>query len=242
MDEDASPIRRLRFLASNSDGNGKRIAVQTLRKLIPMYVRGSLLRPQLRAAGGTPLVGTGVRVRNPQHIEVGAGVVLEDYCEVQGRSSLGVRLGHGVTLASFAMIRPSGYYGRAAGEGLWIGDRSNVGAYCYIGCSGFITIGSDVMLAPGVRLFAENHVFLDTAATIKSQGVVRGPIVIEDDCWLASGSTVLAGVTVGRGSVVAAGAVVTRDVPALSVVAGVPARVVASRRSGSEDDQDASEV
>ena len=54
-------------------------------------------------------------------------------------------------------------------------------------------------------------------------------IVIEDDVWVAARVNITAGVTIGKGSVLAAGAVVTRDVPPYSVVAGVPARVIARR-------------
>ncbi|NLG26918.1 MAG: acyltransferase, partial [Chloroflexi bacterium] len=75
---------------------------------------------------------------------------------------------------------------------------------------------------------------------MRDQGVAREPIVIEDDCWIASGAIVLAGVTIGRGSVVAAGSVVTHDVPPYSVVAGMPARVLRSRRDTNAGSSDAS--
>ncbi|MEW1810249.1 DapH/DapD/GlmU-related protein [Pseudarthrobacter phenanthrenivorans] len=65
--------------------------------------------------------------------------------------------------------------------------------------------------------------------TIKEQGVAWNPIVIEDDCWIASGATILAGVTIGKGSVVAAGAVVTKSFGPNSVVAGVPAKMIGGR-------------
>ena len=52
------------------------------------------------------------------------------------------------------------------------------------------------------------------------------PIVIEDDVWIGTAATIMQGVTIGAGSVVAAGAVVTRDVPAQTLVAGVPAQVI----------------
>ena len=58
--------------------------------------------------------------------------------------------------------------------------------------------------------------------------IVAAPIVLERNVWIGAGATVLHGVTVGADAVVAAGAVVTRDVPAATLVAGVPARVVRS--------------
>lgn len=55
-------------------------------------------------------------------------------------------------------------------------------------------------------------------------------IVISDDVWIATRSTILKGVTIGKGSVVATGSIVTRDVPDYSVVAGIPAKVIKKLR------------
>lgn len=55
-------------------------------------------------------------------------------------------------------------------------------------------------------------------------------MVIEDDVWMGARCMVMPGVTIGRGSIIAAGAVVTKDIPPYSVAAGVPAKVVRSRR------------
>ena len=52
------------------------------------------------------------------------------------------------------------------------------------------------------------------------------PVLIGENAWLGANSTILPGVTVGRNAVVAAGAVVTKDVPANTVVAGVPAKII----------------
>lgn len=208
-----------------------------IRDSLGKVLRGYRRRMGLARARGVTFIGAHVTLRNKRYISVGRSFIVEDFAEIQGLSRRGVRFGDRVSVGRFAMIRPSSYYGGEPGEGLEVGDNSNIGAYCYIGCSGFIRIGSNVMMSPRVSLYAENHNHADTARPMKAQGVTREPIIIEDDCWIASHSIVLAGVTIGRGSIVAAGSVVTKDVPPYSVVAGTPARVIRSRLSGAAPDQ-----
>lgn len=58
----------------------------------------------------------------------------------------------------------------------------------------------------------------------------KGAIIVEEDAWLGVGVKVMSGVTIGRGAVVGAGSVVTRDIPAYAIAAGVPARVIRYRK------------
>jgi len=160
---------------------------------------------------------------------VGRDFIVEDFAEIQGLSTDGLIFGDSVSIGSGTLIRPSVYYSRVIGRGLTVGDRSSIGPYGYIGCSGGITIGNDVMLGPGVRLFSENHETADTDEKIRDQGVRWEPIVIEDAAWIASGVTVTAGGRIGAGAVVAAGAVVTHNVESGTVVGGVPARKLRDR-------------
>lgn len=89
-----------------------------------------------------------------------------------------------------------------------------------------MTIGDRVYTSPLVQIIAVNHVFDDPMRPFTEQGITAEGIVIEDDVWIGSGAILTDGVRVGRGAVIAAGAVVTRDVPAHTVVGGVPARVL----------------
>lgn len=94
---------------------------------------------------------------------------------------------------------------------------------------GNIIIGDDCLVGPRAIFRTANHQFFDRKKKINSQGHSIGDIHIGDDVWIGANAIILPGVRIGSGSVVAAGAVVTRDVPAFSVVAGVPARVIKQR-------------
>jgi len=203
--------------------------VSMVFQMMAWTARGTLVRLRLGHATGLIMVGHGVRIRYPRYLKVGRNFVVEDYAEIMALSQHGISCGDHVTIGAYATIKPSSYYGCNPGQGLRIGDRSNIGRYSYIGCSGLITIGCDVMISPRVSMYAEDHNYQDANVPMREQGVIRAPIVIEDDCWIASGAVILASVTIGRGSIVAAGSVVTRDVPPYSIVAGVPARVIRNR-------------
>lgn len=181
-------------------------------------LRGSLMKFFLKEVHGFLLVGKNVSITHGRHIYCGKNVKFEDYAEIHGLCSDGLKFGDYVTISRGVMIRPSSYYGGDYGIGLTIGDHSSIGPYGYVGCSGRIQIGKNVMFGPKCNLFAENHVFSDTKTSIKSQGVQQKGIIIEDDCWIGSSVTILDGVTVGKGSVIGAGTLVTKDVAAGSIV------------------------
>ena len=195
------------------------------------FLRGLCYRLFVQSAKGILLIGKNVRVSYPAHLQLGKDTIIEDGAEINCLSSQGIKVGDRVTIGKYALIRPSNLYGGPIGEGLVIGDYSNIGPYSYIGCSGKITIGKHVMMGPRVSIYAENHVFDNPDILMKDQGVEKKEVIIEDDCWIASNSIILAGVTIGKGSLIAAGSVVTENVAPYSVVAGVPAKWIKSRKA-----------
>lgn len=182
------------------------------------FLRGLRVRLFVKKANGLFLVGKHVQITHGKKIVCGKNVKFEDFSEIHGLCSDGLTFGDYVTISRGVMIRPSSYYGKDLGAGLVMGNHSSIGPYGYIGCSGKIVIGDNVMFGPRCSLFAENHVFSDTESTIKSQGVAQKGIIIEDDCWIGSGVTILDGVVIGRGSVIGAGTLVTKSIPAGSIV------------------------
>lgn len=182
------------------------------------FLRGLVHRIFLKEVHGVFLVGKSVQISHGRHIQCGKNVKFEDYTEIHGLCSEGLKFGDNVTISRGVMIRPSSYYGGDLGHGLTMGDYSSIGPHSYIGCSGKITIGKNVMFGPKCSLFAENHVFTNTETSIKGQGVKQKGITIEDNCWIGSNVTILDGVTIGKGSVIGAATLVTKNVSAGSVV------------------------
>ena len=105
-----------------------------------------------------------------------------------------------------------------------IGDNTRIGIHCTV--IGPVTIGSHVNLAQGITVTALNHNFSDPSRRIDEQGVSTKAVVIGDDVWIGANAVILPGVTIGSHVVVAAGAVVTKDVPANTLVGGVPAKII----------------
>lgn len=159
----------------------------------------------------------------------GKNVKVEDYAEIHVLSQNGLHFGDYVTISRGVMIRPSSYYGGDLGAGLIIGDHSFIKPYGYVGCSGKVTIGKNVMFGPKCSIFAENHVFSDTDSGIKSQGVSQKDVIVEDDCWIGSNVTILDGITIGKGSVIGAGVLISKNVPAGSIVIDKRDKVIRNR-------------
>ena len=180
--------------------------------------RGLRNRLFLKESHGLLLCGKKVQISHGNNIKCGRNGKFEDYSEIHGLCSDGLRCGDDVTIGRGVMIRPSSYYGGDLGNGFIIGENSSIGPYGYVGCSGKIIIGKNVMIGPRCSLFAENHYFKNTTVSIKSQGVNQKGITIEDDCWIGSNVVILDGVTIGKGCVIGAGTLITKNVPAGSIV------------------------
>ncbi|MEI6087976.1 MAG: acyltransferase [Bacteroidota bacterium] len=126
-------------------------------------------------------------------------------------------LGKGSTIEVFCTIN------NGVGDVI-IGDNTLIGKGNTI--IGPITIGNNVIFAQNIVASALNHEYRDPNSPISQQPIITGPIIIEDDCWIAANAVITAGVRIGKHSVIAAGAVVTKDIPPYTVAAGNPAKVL----------------
>ena len=111
-----------------------------------------------------------------------------------------------------------------------LGDHVTINPGCILAGAGGLSIGSDVMIGAGTKIVTTSHGTTRTDVVMRLQGMTRTPIVIEDDVWFGFDVKVLPGAIIRRGCVIGAGSVVTGEVPEFSIAAGIPARVIGSRK------------
>ncbi|MCC6765216.1 MAG: N-acetyltransferase [Deltaproteobacteria bacterium] len=154
-----------------------------------------------------------VRVGDGVRIEPGAGFLHAETFEVAD----------GVFIGAQAYLQ-----GRSGGT-CRIGTRVWIGPQAYLDARDLV-IEDDVGIGPGVRILGSAHTGLPPDPPAIDADVAAEPVRIERGADVGVNAVVLPGVTIGRESVVGAAAVVTRDVPPLAIVAGVPARILRYRR------------
>ncbi len=108
------------------------------------------------------------------------------------------------------------------GKNIKLGKNVFINSGCKFQDQGGITIGDDVLIGHNVVLATLNH--CEDPET--RSHLIPSPIVIEDKVWIGSSAVILPGVTIGYGAIIAAGAVVTKNVDKMTVVGGVPAKVI----------------
>lgn len=118
---------------------------------------------------------------------------------------------------------------------LILGDNVDIGWMSTIAVAGKVVIGNNVRIAGRAFIAGYPGHPLDAAARAAGMPDLdeqTGDITIEDDVWIATGVTILPGVSIGRRSIIAAGSIVSRDIPADVIAGGCPARVIRSLPAG----------
>ncbi len=202
--------------------------------LAGIALRALLYRLILRM-DGQAAIERNVRLRFASNIRLGHGSYLDENVYIHACPA-GVEIGPNTLVMHGAVLH---VYNFRDLPHAWIriGRDSLVGEYSVIRGQGGVTIGDRVYTSPMTQIIAVNHIFDDPTQPFVDQGITAEGIVIENDVWLGSAAVVTDGVRIGQGAVVAAGAVVTKDVPAHSVVAGVPARVIKEVGEGTKSER-----
>ena len=218
------------YLSRQASSTWRYIAEQTLYLLfswvptvVGMGLRGIFYRLILDMDGWAAIENR-VRLRMADNIHLHNGVYLDQNTYLHA-CPRGIEIGED-TIVMYGAVLHVYNFRDMPDSGIKIGRDSLVGEYTVIRGQGGVEIGDRVYTSPFTQIIAVNHVFDDPEQPFIEQGITAEGIRIEDDVWIGSGAIITDGVKVGKGAVVAAGAVVTGDVAAHTIVAGVPAKPI----------------
>ncbi len=112
-----------------------------------------------------------------------------------------------------------------------LGAKTVIGQECTISAFQHVSIGRECIIADRVMLIDFDHGVTEVERPIREQGIYKRDVRVGHNVWIGYGACILRGATVGDNSVIGTSTVVTKTVPANSVVAGVPARVIRRREA-----------
>lgn len=116
-------------------------------------------------------------------------------------------------------------------QNIFVGKGSYInGGFIYAGEHSRIVIGEKCLISYNVHIRTESH----NCIPIKEQGEFEKDIIIGDNVWLGFGVQILPGITIGDGAIIGAGSVVTKNIPAYQIWAGVPAKFIKDRKQNCE--------
>ena len=164
--------------------------------------------------------GASVAYWRRRGVAIGSGATISAFAHLSsdGRLSLGDRC----TVGRYATLAPDG-------GSIVIGDDVSIRAFCVVSGYGGVEIGRDTRVGVGVSILSSSHVFDDPHRPIRTQGLTSKGVHIGNDVMIGTKATVLDGVRIGDGAFIGAGALVRTDVEPLSIVGGIPARVIGRR-------------
>jgi acetyltransferase-like isoleucine patch superfamily enzyme len=192
-------------------------------------LRGISLKIFFKKSKGLLFIGSRVKIKFKNKISHGRSFQIGDNVEINALSKFGVQIGNNVSILKNTIIECTGVI-RDLGEGLKIGDNVGISQNCFIQVRGKVEIGNNVIFGPNSSIFSENHIFSNPDIPVNIQGESRKGVKIGDGVWIGAKSVILDGVSIGKNSIIAAGSVVNKNVPAFSIVGGVPAKIIKKRK------------
>lgn len=203
------------------DDHEARLRVQHKRRMSMMPWLYFAAPPAIRAWARPWQAEVHARLAAVEAVSLHPGCFVAEDADVFAEPRRGVEVADGASIAAHAFVHGPVKLGR------------DVSVNPYVTLDGGkrgIVIGDGTRIAAHAALYAFDH-GLDPAQPIRTQPVASRGILIGYDVWIGARAVITDGVTIGDGAVIGAGAVVTHDVPALTIVGGVPARKIGDRRT-----------
>ena len=181
---------------------------------------------KFKRMGENVKIGKGVKIVNPEYIEIGDNVTICDHCTLIARGE------GGIVVDDFVVLNDRVYLDTESPELGYI----RIGKHVYIGTGTTLfghkglEIGERALLAQNITLTPYSHIYDDPDDFIIMQGGHMEKVTLGRDCYIGMGVCVMYSGNVGDGSIVGAGSVVVKPIPPYSVAVGCPAKVIKERK------------
>lgn len=174
-----------------------------------LKIKRKFLNKKLKLIGENAYIHYSVHIKNPGYIEIGDGVLIGSNGIIEAWDT---------------------YNDKHFSPRIVIGNETKINSFCHIGAINQIEIGKECLLGSHVMIIdhahGNNSLQESEIHPARRDLFSKGKIVIGDRVWIGENAVVLPGVSIGECSIIGANAVVTHDIPAYSVAAGVPAKVI----------------
>lgn len=169
--------------------------------------------------------GKSVTLRHPYKISIEDDVAIDDYCvlDAKGLENDGIYISKNVFIGRGSILS-------CKNGDIILGKNVNIGFNSEIFSGSKVVVGENTLIAAYVYIIGGGHDYSRVDIPITEQEKISHGIKIERNCWIGAGVKVFDNVTIGEDTIIGAGAVVSKDIPAFSIAAGIPARVVKSRK------------
>ena len=196
-----------------------------------IFLRNVFYRCLFKKIGRGVIFGKSITVRNPYKISIADNVIIDDnvMLDAKGADNSGIVLNDGVYIGRNSILS-------CKNGDIFLGRNANVGFNCEIYSLNRVEIGKDVLIAAYTYIIGGGHMSTDTEVPFRDQEKHAIGIKIGDNVWLGVKSILMDGCSIGNNSIIGAGAIVTKNIPEDSVAAGIPARVIKSRKGAQDQD------
>jgi len=189
-----------------------------------IFLRGIFYRFLFKKVGKGVIFGQNITIRHPNKIIIGDNVVIDENCMLDAKGSEN----KGIEISRNCYIGRNSILSCKNGD-IFLDENVNIGFNCEIQSSSYVDVGKNTLIAAYVYVIAGDHIhdIIDQPISLL-KGISKG-IIIGKNCWLGAKSIIFDSVSIGNDVIVGAYAVVNSDVPAYSVAAGIPARIIKNR-------------
>lgn len=201
------------------------VLFQDMRGALGIFFRNLFYPLLFKKVGKGVSFGKSVTIRHPHKISIEDNVVIDDYCvlDAKGLNNNGIYISKNVFVGRGSILS-------CKNGDIILEKNVNIGFNSEIFSGSKVVIGENTLIAAYVYIIGGGHDYSRVDIPISEQEKPSRGIKIEKNCWVGAGAIVFDNVTIGEDTIIGAGAVVSKDIPAFSIAAGIPARVAKSRK------------